>query len=337
MVSSSAIEFIDASLSYTNTSKYSLSYQDSSQKWIIRDHLLSLLRDFPSLEPSCDQFTHNDGTTVNLLNISGHIPIPPRSSSTTVPLIIWVHENYPFIAPMIFVVPNPNRILTDHPHVDSSSGSISSPYLLMWNGNNSNLSKLVQNIVNIFSFTHEANHRNSSHPSLVSRQEAIDRLTCSLHYDVDVLRNEAEKELEALWALQGKMSDRAEVATSMIIALEEEKQSLENRVVELMNGADSLIDWLEDNDQMITRFNDDDDHDDAFRGVDDEEDRVLGCLAEDMAVDDVIYELDKALNKGVIPFRLYIKQVRELSREQFFNRALLVKLRGPQILYHYSP
>jgi len=48
--------------------------------------------------------------------------------------------------------------------------------------------------------------------------------------------------------------------------------------------------------------------------------------AEDMAYDDIFYQLDKALNKGVIDIHSFLKFIRTYSREQFFKRALFNKI-----------
>ena len=70
----------------------------------------------------------------------------------------------------------------------------------------------------------------------------------------------------------------------------------------------------------------------AFETVEPEWEPVLDCLASDKAIEDTIYAMDKAIEMGVVSFEAYIKQVRILAREQFYHRALLVKLRGYSIL-----
>ncbi|KAL1535591.1 Protein ELC [Salvia divinorum] len=56
--------------------------------------------------------------------------------------------------------------------------------------------------------------------------------------------------------------------------------------------------------------------------------QMLDCMASDMAVEVAIYALDKAAQEGAVPFDVYMRNVRLLSREQFFHRAIGSKLRA---------
>jgi len=58
--------------------------------------------------------------------------------------------------------------------------------------------------------------------------------------------------------------------------------------------------------------------------------QVMKAVALDSAIDDTLYSLDRALGEDVIDYKKYIKQVRKLTREQFFARALSLKIRESQ-------
>ena len=79
----------------------------------------TLLQDYPTLNPSIDTFIHNDGTTVNLLNANGYLFV--SHSSPPIAITIWLHENYPYMAPIVFVTPN-------HNVQNSSKPSICGPF-----------------------------------------------------------------------------------------------------------------------------------------------------------------------------------------------------------------
>jgi len=50
--------------------------------------------------------------------------------------------------------------------------------------------------------------------------------------------------------------------------------------------------------------------------------------AEDLTIDDTLYFLDRALQRGTIDLVTYLKNVRNLSSDQFFKRALIRKIRN---------
>ncbi|RVW54756.1 hypothetical protein CK203_071888 [Vitis vinifera] len=68
---------------------------------------------------------------------------------------------------------------------------------------------------------------------------------------------------------------------------------------------------------------------DVIEAADEKSELVLDQLAGDKAMEDLMYELDKAVEQGVVTLQAYIKEVRITAREQFFNRAMLLKLKGP--------
>ena len=54
--------------------------------------------------------------------------------------------------------------------------------------------------------------------------------------------------------------------------------------------------------------------------------QVLQAVATSAAIDDGLYNLDKALARDVIDLRTFMKEVRKLSAKQFMARALAQKL-----------
>ncbi|KAJ8899482.1 hypothetical protein K2173_018456 [Erythroxylum novogranatense] len=328
-----ATHFIDTALSRTGFS--ALSYPDPKQKWLIRKHLLSLIQDHPNFTPSTDTFFHNDGTIVNLLYVNGDLHISNHTPLIT--LTIWLHENYPYKAPLVYASSNSMSPIHEcHPFVDASSGVVTSPYLQTWLFPKRNLSELVHNLVKIFSHDHPFAYlpsANFTHPSLASRMEALDRLSGMLHYDMMVLQAKHEEEMEQLSKLNEEMVKRDDIITAMIIGLDHENMNLKERVMALTNEADVLVNWLRVNNSKPELSRCRDERENVFQGADDESKMEIDCLATERGIEDVIDALYEALEQGVVSIDVYLKQLRPLAREQFLNRALLLKLRGPNILH----
>ncbi|KAK9067591.1 hypothetical protein SSX86_011702 [Deinandra increscens subsp. villosa] len=326
MASPSQVEIIDNAM-FCHT-EFALAYSDPDQKWLIRRHLLSLLREVSSLYPVIDTYIHNDGTAVNLLKVEGYLHISRLS-----PLIhinIWVHEHYPYVAPMVQVkTDQTNPIRSNHPFVDPS-GSTTSSYLHTWGPFGYDLLGLAHNLVNIFSLDHPFYvvnvPPNMSHPSYVSKLEGMDRLWWMLHYDMIASRENTNYELEKLVALENEMRMRVDITDNIIIGLDHEKTKLKQRVKQMTDEADTLINWLTVN-KVNLSVAVGGGVEDAFECADKNSQMKMDCVAEDEALEDLMYALDDALGKGVTSHETYIKQVRVLARDQFFVRAKLEKLK----------
>lgn len=238
--------------------------------------------------------------------------------------------------PMVFVSSNSlSTIHRDHPFVEPS-GATTSPYLQTWTFPRCNLTELVHNFVKLFSHDHPFGYlpaASFTHPSLVSKMEALDRLSGMVHYDIMALLAKTEEETEGLCKLQIEMVKRDDITTGMINGLEHERKNLKDRVAKLMKQADVLMNWLRVNDAKSVVTMAEDEMEDAFEAIDEESKLVIDCLAADRAIEDLVYVLDKAVEQRVVSIDAYVKQVRTLARDQFSHRALLVKLRGPNILH----
>ncbi|MFQ6620489.1 hypothetical protein Gotur_001330 [Gossypium turneri] len=319
-------EFIEAAL-VAATTPYALSYTDSKQKWVILRHLLSLLQEFPGFKPSTGRFMHNDGTEVNLLRATGCVHVA-NSTTPTIPLVIWLHENYPQKAPLVFVSLHAmTPIHRHHPFVDNTTGATSPPYILTWKYPPCNLSELLRNLVQLFSIDHPFSYTLTTpacltHPWLVSTKEALDRLVGMLHYDMVALRASTSDEIEKLSLLQEELKRRDRFITSMVAELGEERMRLEERVKNWAEETDRVENWLRVNDgRSIMDLNARDvEIEDAFE-MDETSRARLESSAADLAIEEVMYKLDKALEHEAVSFDSYIKQVRSLARQQFFHRC----------------
>eukprot|EP01122_Echinamoeba_exundans_P004834 TRINITY_DN15058_c0_g1_i1.p1 TRINITY_DN15058_c0_g1~~TRINITY_DN15058_c0_g1_i1.p1 ORF type:complete len:515 (+),score=81.49 TRINITY_DN15058_c0_g1_i1:40-1584(+) len=88
-----------------------------------------------------------------LLFLGGTIPVQYKGNTYNIPVSIWFPEGYPYEAPMIYVNPTQNMIITpQHPHVDES-GRVRVQYLDQWADprQGSNILVMMTVLVQIFS------------------------------------------------------------------------------------------------------------------------------------------------------------------------------------------
>lgn len=117
---------------------------------MIRQHLLALSDAYPSLQLRTDNFTHNNGYSVNLLKAGGTISTVYRQVAYDIPIIIWLMECYPRFPPLVFVEPKSDMIINRQNPCVNPDGAVSILYLKNWASTESNLVELAQNLSDSF-------------------------------------------------------------------------------------------------------------------------------------------------------------------------------------------
>ncbi|KAH6762697.1 Ubiquitin-conjugating enzyme/RWD-like protein [Perilla frutescens var. hirtella] len=171
-------------------------------------------------------------------------------------------------------------------------------------------------------------------PAEVFRKNAINTLVESFNGDIREMRKGREGEMEGLFGTQAVLRKRDEELRRGLKEMLDEKEALEQQLQMVLMNGDILEGWLRENEGKLGG-NDvhsvDVDVDEAFEPCDALSKQMLDCTALDMAVEDAIYSLDKAVQEGAVPFDQYMRNVRLLSREQFFHRAIGSKVRAIQM------
>ncbi|KAH7667169.1 ESCRT-I complex subunit TSG101 protein [Dioscorea alata] len=311
----SSIEFIDST--FSDTGMGSLSYKHLELKWLIREHLFSLFYDFPSFIPSAENYIHNDGTVVRLLNVSGYLTVPP--SKLPVLMTIWLKEDYPFTAPLVYISSHSKaKIHHQHPFIDPSSCATHCPYLETWKYPRSNLSDLTREIVEVLKIcTPYPDFVDESLEMIMTNRKDIElQLARQVHHDKGCFRAQVEEDIEHLLGLQGMLLERADTLNFIIHELEKERMSLRDAVLNMASDVEVILEWLRANDDI----------EEVVDVVDEASKCLIESEAGDRAIDDVMEAIRKEVEEGRIEFREYLKQIRNLAREQFFHNALIIEL-----------
>ncbi|KAJ4775430.1 Ubiquitin-conjugating enzyme/RWD-like protein [Rhynchospora pubera] len=373
-----AAQFLNQALSQRGPS--ALPYSEDV-KWLIRNHLVSLVETFPSLHPKSALFTHNDGRSATLLQADGTFPILFSGVVYNIPAVIWLPEPYPRSPPLVYLNPTRDMVIKpNHPHVDRS-GLVHVPYLRSWIFPSSNLVDLVRSLSHLFGLdpplftrqtpspsqtqtqspnpivrpvvsqpvTSSTASPSSSYggrvfppppqptppptvaaedPAEVFRRNAIGKLVGMVHEDMAAMRRAREAEMDGLCSVQADLKRREEELSRGLREMTEEKETLEQQLQMILMDTDVIEGWVRENEMKRRR---EVDIDDVFVPAEDLSRQMVECTAADLAAEDTIYALDKAVQDGAIPFEAYLKSVRVLSREQFFHRALSARVRAAQV------
>ncbi|CAN6460628.1 unnamed protein product [Victoria cruziana] len=403
-----SVQFLNGVLSQRGPS--ALPYSEDL-KWYIRQHLVNLVQEYPSLQVKTAVFTHNDGRTANLLQADGTIPIVYQRVTYNIPVVFWLLESYPRQPPCVFVNPTRDMIIRrGHPFVNPS-GVVSVPYLHHWVFPSSNLVELAKNISDLFSrdpplYTKQpsvsSGHRVHSptrgssssaaagpspsppppapsssssssssvwnnqpgggrpgsgtvfnrlmspygrtmspssgspqrppaateDPSEVFKRNATNKLLEMMHSDIVALSKAREAEVDSLFNLQGALRKREERLGRGLKEMMDEKEALEQLLQVVLMNSDILEGWVKENGN---KKKSEIDIDDVFEPADPLSGQMLDCASADFSVEDTIYSLDKAFQQGVIPFDAYMRNIRALSREQFFHRAMSAKVKAARL------
>ncbi|XP_006648183.1 protein ELC-like [Oryza brachyantha] len=166
-------------------------------------------------------------------------------------------------------------------------------------------------------------------PAEVFKRNAIAKLVDMAYADAATLRPAREAEVDTLFAMQATLRNRGEVISDGVHKIGEEKEALERRLQDVMMATDVMEAWVMENRKGAVAASNTE-ADEAIETADVLSKQMLECTAADLALEDTIYALDKAIQEGSVPFDGYLRSVRALAREQFFQRVLSTKVNKAQ-------
>lgn len=178
--------------------------------------------------------------------------------------------------------------------------------------------------------SHGSSFARAEDPTEVFRRNAINKIVESVHSDVGAMRKAREGEMEGMFGAQAVLREREEVLAGGVREMQAEKEGLEHKLQMVLMNVDILEAWVRENEGKVTKMSSLN-VDEVFEPLDGLSRQMLDCTASDLAIEDTIYSLDKAVQEGVVPFDQYLRSVRMLSREQFFHRATTAKVRASQM------
>lgn len=283
-------------------------------------------RYFQGLRPGLETCTVDSGKTLRLLVLDGVIPITYRAVTYQIPVKIWCRPLYPNEAPIAYVRPTPTMVIRErHSNVDREGRVYLQHYLSIWDPVQFTLYGLVVAMIRVFSVEPPVNSRPSQSTTQTDepdRRRLVNLLAKRLSDRLVDVNNDAITEIGQILERKDIVTrnsqhatEEAEAMISRFTKVREDVERLTRRRDDLKSWIDAMGDSLHDTDvDVILQYRDIMYH------------QIAECLAKDHAYTDTLDQVDEAFVKGVIDHETYVKDVRNLSREQFFPRALRKKL-----------
>ncbi|KAI5080176.1 hypothetical protein GOP47_0005655 [Adiantum capillus-veneris] len=175
----------------------------------------------------------------------------------------------------------------------------------------------------------QMSHNQYIDPSEVFRQNAIKALSARMKLGLAEHQSMRDADMKKLTATEAQLKTRHKKIMLAVDRQQREREALEHKLQILRTNIDVVETWLGANNCKLHHCGEID-VDDVFVPCDALSNQMLKNKSADLALDDVLYSLDKAVHQGVMPMDAYLRHVRTIAREQFFYRATSMKIEAIQ-------
>ncbi|KAF2977143.1 hypothetical protein EK904_007928 [Melospiza melodia maxima] len=247
----------------------------------------SVISQYKDLKPVMDSYVFNDGSSRELMSLSGTIPVPYRGMHHIF-LCQSSFPNYPYPGGVPFPATTSVQYYPSQPPVTtvgpSRDGTIS---------------------------------EDTIRASLISA--VSDKLRWRMKEEMD----RAQAELNALKRTEEDLKKGHQKLEEMVTRLDQEVAEVDKNIELLKKKDEELSSALE----KMESQSENNDIDEVIIPTAPLYKQILNLYAEENAIEDTIFYLGEALRRGVIDLDVFLKHVRLLSRKQFQLRALMQKAR----------
>ncbi|XP_063043772.1 tumor susceptibility gene 101 protein-like isoform X2 [Engraulis encrasicolus] len=111
--------------------------------------ITNVITQYKDLKPLMDSYVFNDGSSRELMSLTGTVPVSYRGNTYNIPICVWLLDTYPYNPPICFVKPTHTMMIKTGKHVDAN-GKVYLPYLHEWKHPQSDLFSLIQVMIMVF-------------------------------------------------------------------------------------------------------------------------------------------------------------------------------------------
>eukprot|EP00887_Chlorella_sp_A99_P006876 scaffold2.g6876.t1 len=320
---------------------------------LVHQHLLELVEDFPALRLKAQPYTHLDGRHVSartstLLCAQGTVPMHYGGHKYNIPVAVWLPENYPLQRPIVYVVPSHNMIIKPRRDGLQACGPRATLSRAEPGGDApGHAAPAAQDMAMLFGSDPPLFEKPPlrEQPPVIGKPPWVEQPTPWVekpkppppppkHTQESLLsafRTAAVAELTArlqasLTVATNKAAAEAHRQMDQQVELRRREATLQQEVHALQLEA-----WLAENEARAAALNEGSlNPDNMLTAADPLSQQALEAQAEDLAMEDCLYELDKALQAGRVAPEAYLRQVRAVCRRQFTARVLGLKISAAQ-------
>lgn len=300
-------------------------YPPEREPRIVRD-IYDCCRHYGGLRPKLQFCVFDSNKTLQLLSLDGVIPVTYRGVTYQIPVCIWCMPHYPDEAPVPYVRPTASMVIRErHSRVDKEGRVYLPNYLAVWDPAQFTFYGVVVAMIRVFSTEPPVNSRPTvaaSSTEEAERRLLIANLSKRITDHLVRVNDEALAEIGQLLDKKEDIIKSDKHATEEMRAKATQLKASEDELQSLTNTHAELDAWV----KSVGTVNDDQHIDDRLHHRTTLDEQMTQCSAEDGAYSDALDQLDEAFVKGVIDHDTYMKEIRRISREQFFPRALRRKI-----------
>uniref|UniRef100_A0A3Q2DXR2 Tumor susceptibility 101a n=1 Tax=Cyprinodon variegatus TaxID=28743 RepID=A0A3Q2DXR2_CYPVA len=133
--------------------------------------ITNVISQYKDLKPLMDAYVFNDGSSRDLMSLTGTVPVSYRGNVYNIPVCLWLLDTYPYNPPICFVKPTSTMMIKTGKHIDAN-GKIYLPYLHEWKHPQSDLYGLIQVMIVVFGEEPPVFSRPTTQPPFPSFQAA---------------------------------------------------------------------------------------------------------------------------------------------------------------------
>ncbi|KAG0030475.1 hypothetical protein BGZ82_007412 [Podila clonocystis] len=314
-----------------------IGYQHRDRMYADVEAVLRLFQNF--LVPKAETYTHDNGRSQLLLSLIGTVPIVYQSATYNIPVAFWLPTSYPSVAPIVFVTPTALMLVKAGKYVDIS-GRCYHPYLAYWSQrSDSNLVDLIGIMQGVFSQEppvyakstavtqqQQPQQQQQSSPTLTgypSPTTTLAQLYTKLQAALLEFNTASSREMDNLVTVNKQLNDAESRTKAEIQSLRDLHTKIQYNIATLSRCIEQLTAKIEQ-----IRSWPEEPVDEIICGSSVVHNQLFELVAEEIAIEDTIYYLGKALSQDKVELKAYMKHLRNLSREQFMKKALIKKVKA---------